>query len=823
MAVTVTYNLNTIVPEFTANGWLIGDQYGAEIIGLSNGGFAVVYATDNTDDATGLANDFPWVNVYDTNFNPIAVAEIPAPEGLEDMQGHPEIIELANGNIAVIWKEGANGANKVFGTIIDTSTGAVINQEFTVSNYTNDADPEAAALANGNWVVAMNDAVGVYLQLMDQTGAHIGDPIVINPDGLPFDPAIAALADGGFVVTWTHNANPGNDRIWGQIHNADGSVREASYLIGDSGENNQSAVAGLPNGNWAVVYSDTGWGAGDGISLQIFNPSGTAVSGIVRVDTNLNAVEQDPDITILANGFIVVSWTHPYSATDNDIYARVFDPSGTPIAINGSNAAFVITGSTTDDRDASISSFFGGVFGAVWTDSATDGYGGSITGEINEISRTTTGDAANNTLFGDALRDIMYGGDGNDTLHGNAGDDELHGGDGNDSLRGNAGDDKMYGGTGNDTYFVNDAGDVVIELAGEGFDTIYSSISKTLGANIENLALVGSANLNGTGNALNNILAGNAGNNTLDGGGGVNALVGGEGNDIYVIRNSADIIEEWGGEGTDTVRSYINWTLGANIERLELQGSNNLNGTGNALNNTLVGNSGNNLLNGGDGNDYMVGGVGDDIFVVAAAGDSTIENAGDGTDTVRSYINWTLGANVERLELQGSGNLNGTGNSLNNTLVGNAGNNLLNGGDGNDYMVGGAGNDTLTGGVGNDTLIGGAGSDILNGGTGNDRFDFDLVSNSPAGPGLRDSIVGGFAHGFDLIDLATIDANTLTGGNQAFSFIGSAAFSGVAGQLRYTNYSGNVIIDADVNGDSTADMQILVTGTTFMAGTDFIL
>jgi hypothetical protein len=84
-------------------------------------------------------------------------------------------------------------------------------------------------------------------------------------------------------------------------------------------------------------------------------------------------------------------------------------------------------------------------------------------------------------------------------------------------------------------------------------------------------------------------------------------------------------------------------------------------------------------------------------------------------------------------------------------------------------------------------------------------------------------MVGGFAHGFDLIDLATIDANTLAGGNQAFSFIGAAAFSGVAGQLRYSNYSGTVIIDADVNGDSNADMQILVAGTNFMTGTDFIL
>jgi Ca2+-binding RTX toxin-like protein len=309
----------------------------------------------------------------------------------------------------------------------------------------------------------------------------------------------------------------------------------------------------------------------------------------------------------------------------------------------------------------------------------------------------------------------------------------------------------------------------------------------------------------------------------LNGGAGADAMFGGTGDDIYIVAAAGDVTTENSGEGADTVRSYINWTLADNVERLELQGSGNLNGTGNTLANTLVGNSGNNLLSGGAGNDYMVGGAGNDTFIVAAAGDSTIEAAAGGTDTVRSYVNWTLGANVERIELQGSGNLNGTGNTLANTLVGNSGNNVLNGGDGNDYISGGAGSDTLSGGAGNDTLIGGAGSDSLNGGAGNDRFDFDLVSHSPAGPALRDSIVGGFSHGSDLIDLATIDANTLVGGNQAFSFIGSAAFSGVAGQLRFTNYSGNVIIDADVNGDSAADMQILVAGTNFMTGTDFIL
>jgi Ca2+-binding RTX toxin-like protein len=396
-------------------------------------------------------------------------------------------------------------------------------------------------------------------------------------------------------------------------------------------------------------------------------------------------------------------------------------------------------------------------------------------------------------------------------------------------------------GTGTTTVIVNGAvsGFVGISDAG-GATTVTNngSIAGTSGAAIDlndgddvydgvNGLVTGTIS-GGNGNDIlrsgvgNNTLSGGEGNDLLDGGLGADAMFGGAGDDIFVVDSAGDTITENAGEGTDTVRSHINWTLRENIELLELLGS-ATNGAGNALNNTLVGNSLNNVLNGGAGNDYMRGGAGNDIYIVAAAGDITAEDPGQGTDTVRSYINWTLGANVERLELQGSGDLNGSGNSLNNTLVGNAGNNSLSGGDGNDYIVGGAGNDTLSGGAGNDTLIGGAGSDSLNGGAGNDRFDFDLVSHSPAGPALRDSIVGGFSHGFDLIDLATIDANTLVGGNQAFSFIGSAAFSGVAGQLRYTNYSGNVIIDADVNGDSLADMQILVAGTTFMAGADFIL
>ncbi|EHK59128.1 calcium-binding protein [Allomesorhizobium alhagi] len=480
-----------------------------------------------------------------------------------------------------------------------------------------------------------------------------------------------------------------------------------------------------------------------------------------------------------------------------------------------------------------------------------------IYGDFAEIGTAGKVTAGNDTIYGGAGDDRIYGDGtddtkstgGDDRLFGEAGNDNILGGTGNDLLDGGAGNDNLLGGAGNDTYVIDSASDIVFEYANEGIDTIRSYFGNvTLKDNFENLTFVGTGDFTGFGNGLDNTIRGGSGADNLNGLAGNDRLHGGVGDDMLFGDNGDDVLNGGsgadqlvGGNGFDTA-SYAG---SEQAVKVSLDGSvtaagdavgdtfnaiEGIEGTsfndvlvGDANANSLNGGAGNDTLNGGAGADTMYGGGGDDIFVVAATGDKTIENAGGGTDTVRSYINWTLGANVERLELQGSGDLNGTGNSLNNTLVGNSGANVLSGGDGNDYMVGGAGNDTLNGGAGNDTLIGGAGRDSLNGGAGNDRFDFDLVSDSPAGPALRDSIVGGFSHGFDLIDLATIDANTLVAGNQAFSFIGSAAFSGVAGQLRYTNYSGNVIIDADVNGDSVADMQILVAGTNFMNGSDFLL
>ena len=177
------------------------------------------------------------------------------------------------------------------------------------------------------------------------------------------------------------------------------------------------------------------------------------------------------------------------------------------------------------------------------------------------------------------------------------------------TLTGNSAANILTGGAGDDLYVLG-AGDSVVEQLNEGMDTVQTVISWTLGANVENLIMTGIAVVNGTGNALNNVLTGNSatnvldadgGDDTLSGGAGADTLIGGTGNDTYVVDNVGEVVTEQLNEGLDTVQSSVSYTLSANVENLTLTGTGALNATGNSLANTLTGNTGANVLHGARG------------------------------------------------------------------------------------------------------------------------------------------------------------------------------------------------------------------------------
>jgi len=446
------------------------------------------------------------------------------------------------------------------------------------------------------------------------------------------------------------------------------------------------------------------------------------------------------------------------------------------------------------------------------------------------------------TIQGTAGNDNLQGTAANDLLQGLAGDDILNGLDGNDTLDGGIGNDSLVGGNGNDIYTVDSIADIVTEtIATGGIDTVNSSVSWTLGDFLENLTLTGSNAINGTGNALNNILAGNSasnslsggdgndtlrgfagndyldggiGNDYLDGGTGNDTLFGDSGNDTYIVDNIADILTETDvAGGTDTVNAAVAWILGANLENLTLTGT-AISGTGNELNNTITGNSASNSLSGGDGNDTLRGGAGNDYLDGSNGNDSldggigndtmsggsgndtyVVDNIGDvvtetsttgGIDKVNAAVNYILSANVENLTLTGSNAINGTGNALNNTIIGNIANNTLSGDDGNDTLTGGAGNDILSGGsatVGQkDILTGGTGSDVFVLGTQTQVF-YDDGNSSNAGT-TDYATINDFNSSEDVIQLRGSASDYILGASPTGVVAGTAIYLNKAGQTQ---------------------------------------
>jgi Ca2+-binding RTX toxin-like protein len=332
-----------------------------------------------------------------------------------------------------------------------------------------------------------------------------------------------------------------------------------------------------------------------------------------------------------------------------------------------------------------------------------------LTSKHQDIVKLGGGDDAAKLWDG---HDSAEGGLGDDILFGESGNDVLLGQDGNDTLQGGTGADTMHGGIGNDLFYVDDIGDQIIELVGEGTDTLLTTVSYSLKENVSITKMVaqGSQSLTLAGNNLGNIIMGNkgsntllgySGNDTLDGTAGPDILNGELGDDTYYVDNAGDRVVEIAGQGTDTVYASTSYALSTSavVETLRTTDANaatTINLTGSSVANTLLGNAGVNRLDGKTGADKLYGYSGNDIYYVDNAGDRVVESSSGGTaDRVYTTVNHALASNVEGLYASGSSSISLTGNTLNNAIYGNSGFNKIDGGYGNDTLKGGAGRDTF--------------------------------------------------------------------------------------------------------------------------------
>lgn len=600
----------------------------------------------------------------------------------------------------------------------------------------------------------------------------------------------------------------------------DGNTTFLNFLDGANGAN----VVALATGGIAVIWQENAYTrtgpssfVGDGINtlIRFFDANGNAQSDpFVILHRTVPLAQSNTYVwgESLPDGRVVIAWheagfTPPFN-NRIDAFAATVGISGVVTDVQRLNAApansgeFFIVQDVAVASDGTVNIAFGTQFGPNTQIArfATTAEAQGIVYNAPAESTTYSGTAGDDLITGGVGNDVLIGLAGNDRIDGGAGNDVAAGGAGDDVIIGGTGGNELYGNTGNDVFVVTTLGDTIVELAGEGIDTVRTTLAAyTLGAQIENLEFDDSLAHIGFGNAADNVITGSTafdqfaglgGNDTLVGGSGAaNLLVGGTGDDIYVTVVAGDTIVETAGEGNDTIETTLtNYVLSANLENLTFTDGSAHNGLGNAFANILT--SGVALAN------TLVGLSGDDIYVVRAAGTSVVEAAGEGTDTVRTTLaTYTLETNVENLAYTGTGTFGGVGNGADNIITG------------------GALADTLVGLGGNDTLNGGGGLDYLLGGAGADRF---MVSNLTSGP---DRILD-FTSGEDRIVFDNAIAHTAT--VELVSGPGSLAATTANSTFLYNSTSGELFYDADGTGAGAAVLvELLNTGLTLNVS-DFV-
>jgi Ca2+-binding RTX toxin-like protein len=744
---------NRIGDQFLVNSVTAGDQYGPGMVGLSGGGFAVYWVTQPNEQS---------FSELDIKVQTFAAPAGPAPIAHLDHQG-TAADETVEGTVGHDRLNGAGGN--------DTLNGGAGDDQLDGGDETDTANGGAGT---DTLVVSWGDAAT----------AVVSSALTANAGG-GFDGSIAATGRGTAFTSierfWI-TTGAGNDDI--RTGSGDDVVDlGAGDDFVDLGSGRDRAVGGDGIDGFSADYSASTETID--ISLRGLPPiSGPSIVGFEYVGTLRTGSADD---------FV-------YTSIEVARNERIFTGEGND-SIGVANGA--------DEVDAGGSTGSGDLLSVNYAAATTAFVSGPLSGSLaTGYSGSFSTSDGRSVVFTGVERFSLFGGSANDDLRGGGSFDRLDGG---------AGADTMAGGGGNDLYIVDNAGDVVVELAGEGtlddIRTLLPSYSLVGHAHVERLSGGLATGHTLTGNEFNNILVGNTGNDVLDGGAGADSMSGGAGDDTYFVDHGSDSIAESEGNGNDTafVGAAI-WSM-TNVARLETVIGTNGGGqtlTGNQYNNTIVGSVGNDVLSAGSGGtDVLRGGAGDDTYNVHAGSVLVEEEANAGTDTIRTgAATYSLAAlvNIENLTGTSGGPQTLTGNALANVITGAGAGDTLNGGDGNDRLDGGAGIDTLRGGLGDDVFLVDNSNDQVVEAAGEGMDEVRAASTAYTLAANVENLVGTFAFGQALTGNA--GANAITAAAGADTIVGGGGadlIRGGAGADRFVYTAATDSVEGAM--DRLADFQ----------------
>jgi hypothetical protein len=892
--------------EILVNTTTLNMQFNQKVTALANGTFVVTWY-DNSFEGADTSGGAVKAQIFSATGVPIGT-EFLVNTATDNGQYDPQVAALPDGGFVIVWTD--QGASATKAQVFDAA-GAPTGLEIVVNTNSGGNDPQVTTLANGGFVVTWeaggapgdNSGLAISAQIFTAAGVPVGGEILVNTatDNAQEEPQITALADGGFVVTWQDSSMgvggaSGDSSFFAvkaQVFTAVGGLVGTEILVNTATteDQNQPRIVALPNGGFVVTWQDVSEGDGgangdasnQAVKAQVFTADGLKTGAEILVNTATDFSQYAPEITVLANGDFVITWTDgsggfagaPGDESSVAVKAQVFTESGAMVGTE------ILVNTATEDAQMApkITALATGGFVITWEDfslgaggAAGDGSSWAVKAQVFTAAGLPLGtEILVNTATTNQQEDPEI------TALPNGGFvitwEDFSQGDGGAS--GDTSSTAVKAQVFNIGYGAVEQ--VPLDLRYSGFsvsdadpgDTLTVTLTSPYGAfNLH----AGDLTLDATGQGTGTLTITGAANQ-------IGALFYfGFFSDIPVLSFTADtdtppatttitLTADDGAGGVASTSAVIaiqavpdaGPTTGDDIvtgttgddDLSGLAGADDLDGgdgddflDGGEGDDTLVGGTGQDYLRGGDGGDTLRGGAGDDTYVVENLGDTTDETGGDGVDLVHSRISWTLGAGLENLTLgSAGGDIDGTGNGVANVITGNAGDNSLSGlaGDdtllgagGQDTLDGGAGLDSLDGGNGNDILLGGADADDLVGGAGNDRLD--------GGTG-GDDMVGGLGNDTYVVDslsdtvtelanggIDTVESSvtwTLAGNVENLTLTGTAMAVGFGNDGRNIligNSAGNVLVgggDVDtISGEGGGDNMFGGLGNDILSGGD---